>query len=198
MRDVLTWCAWKQNNPLSRHLLSTVTHRSPHFKMICYFAVESWMQFSPLPHKTVSGWCYGCLHASSHILLCFPKCTADLSNSSCIFSSPMPHLNKSVIRWIAVRWLPNKATQIRVNIDSGEWAHDSLGRHHVCHADNIARPPITVLAGWCHREESKSWRERESSPARLILSRSCWMLVGSSDWHWCRVCWWAESTLLYW
>lgn len=48
-----------------------------------------------------------------------------------IFSPPMPHLNKSVIRWIAVRWLPNKATQIRVNIDSSESAHDSLWWRHV-------------------------------------------------------------------
>lgn len=136
MHETLTELSayWQRNNPHSHHWLSTVTHQSPHLKMNCYFAVNSWMQFSPSSVQNsvrVIFWQYRCLHAISDIFQNFPKCTPNISKFPWIFSPPMPHLNKSVIRWIAVRWQPNKATQIRVNIDSSVSAHDSLWWHHV-------------------------------------------------------------------
>lgn len=97
----------------------------------------------------------------------FPlKWTANPSKFPWISSPSMLHLNKSVIRWIAVRWLPNKATQIRVNIDSSESAHDSLWWHHVTTLTTIH---IRVLAGGWHRGESRKlgreWEGERSDEA---------------------------------
>jgi len=65
----------------------------------------------------------------------FPKCIANLSTVPQISFQPMPHLTKSVIRWIAVRWLPKKATQIRITTDSSESVCLSVPPH--CLTDNI-------------------------------------------------------------
>lgn len=92
---------------------------------------------------------------------------------------PVSCLNNSAIRGIAFGWLPNKATQSRVNIDSSKSARGSLWWHHISitHGDNNTRPPVTVLAGRWHTGEGKSWRERErrdDAHARLAMLSAGW------------------------
>lgn len=91
----------------------------------------------------------------------------------------MPHLNKSVIRWNTVRWLPNKATQIRVNIDSSESAHDSLWWHHV---DTLTTIHILPSLFWQDGDTEGKVKVGERGRAVLrglcsVVHAECWLVL---------------------
>lgn len=149
--------------------------------MNCYFAVDSWMQFPPSSSqnsvRVISQGTVGVyVQAPIFPYISLNALPIQQANFPWIFSPPMPHLNRSAIRWIAVRWLPNKATQIRVNIDSSEWAHDSLGWHHIVTLLIIHILPSLFWQGGITEGKVKVGRERKSSAARLMLRCSCWLL----------------------
>lgn len=97
-----------------------------------------------------------CKHANYPI---FSQIPLPIHARSHGFSFPLlPHLNKSIIRWIAVRWLPNKAVQIGVTTGSKESMFDGLGYHRIA-VLTIHVSPVTTLLVDADRGESKSRRE---------------------------------------